>query len=271
MMMMTCFSRDSNSRFDNMDTERLDEIRHLLHRYYNGTTTRDETSRLVSLLRDFRGLPPSLEADRRLVLMLETPGADEMPVEMERRVTQAVESAIRRAGRRTMPLRRLLTGASVIAACLLTVLAVALRFSSGRDEKDGLAHSDGTVLTVPGVGSPSGREHSDTLVASPPAEEIPAVKPTGSPDSSRKMAMRRKTTPPRHAGESAGMKARRDDSKSKEVDEWIAENYRVVEDPREARAIMGSVVAVMQSNIIFDEVNVASACDRMGTVIPISY
>lgn len=254
-----------------MNTDTLNEIRNLLGRYYNGECTPAERSRLAGLLASAPDLPADLEPDRKLFGLLEGSAADSaaMPPETESRITAALEAEMAAARKRPMPLRRIMLRIASIAACMLLAVTVLWHYDFTKTGSDPHAgnKAHGTDRGMAEVKVPA---VADTMIM--PLPSMPdegALSGRQKPvKKGRMLAAGGKTVTVVPAEPAA---AEDSDAAEPEVDEWIAENYRVIDDPREADAIVGSVLAVMQSNLVFDEVKVASACSRMGSVIPASY
>lgn len=255
-----------------MNTDTLNEIRNLLGRYYNGECTPAERSRLAGLLASAPDLPADLEPDRKLFGLLEGSAADSaaMPPETESRITAALEAEMAAARKRPMPLRRIMLRIASIAACMLLAVTVLWYYDFTKTGSDPHAGKKAPGSDRPGMAEVKVPAVADTMIMPLPSmPDVNALSGRQKPVKKERMLAAVVKTATVVPAEPAA--AEDSDAAEPEVDEWIAENYRVIDDPREADAIVGSVLAVMQSNLVFDEVKVASACSRMGSVIPASY
>lgn len=232
------------------------KIRILLGRYYSGCSSPDDERLLGDFFATASGLPDDLEADRALFVAMRQAADEqsEIPDRLDARIADALEAEMardRRAARTTFR-RRLLWSLSGAAACLLAVFA-AYTFVPGQTERvpAGAVAVNVTPVAPAAPLAPAATASADTIANTAPA---PA---DGTPGKSRRPHKARKT---RRADKADGM------DRTREAEMLVAANYRVVEDEREADAIISSIFGRMESNLAqetnrVDEIGLEYECE----------
>lgn len=220
----------------------INQIRTLLDRWYGGESSPGDETMLTDFFASAVELPPDLEADRALFAAMSEAAADlpEIPAELDARITEAVETEMARERRvvKSARWRRILWAASGAAACLLAVVA-AYNYSGTQDihgpsPKPLIAQSVPSARPAP-IAQPA-----------PTAEPAPIVQPAPSSEPSHRGAIEGSAhkASPRKASQPAP-----EIDTEVDTEALIAANYRVIEDEREADAILSSIFGRMEGNL----------------------
>lgn len=238
-----------------------DKIRILLDRYYGGTSSPDDERRLGDLLAEARDLPADLEADRALFAALRD-AADcipDIPRDADARITSALEAEMAR-GRRAAGMtfrRRVIWTLSGAAACLLAMFA-AYNFVPGRTDS---VPADAVAVNVRHHEAPVQTVTADTVVNAAPHSPLAPAYASAAVDNASGPRKARRIR--RHDSPGAIASA---DNTADETEMLIAANYHVVEDEREADAIISSIFGRMEGNLAqetnrIDEIGVEYECE----------
>lgn len=231
-----------------MNKNKENEIRRLLDLYYEGRTSREEERRLSELLHTEHSLPEDLQRERELFAMLSADSVAEMPPEADDRLLSAIDDEISRS-QRPLRNRRLWMVAASVAACLLLVaLFLALFIKNGPEqpltpkyvkvESRTEMHPD-TAVTIMSISDNEGRV-LQKKVETPRRQKTQESAVAGVVDKkSSRVSTLDKT---RHDDDTYFLTAE---------EERILEsgNYRVVNDEREAYAIVNSVFSRMDGTL----------------------
>lgn len=241
--------------------EREKEIRRLLGLYYEGSTSREEERRLASLFLTSDKLPEDLETDRKLFLSLaEVPDID-MPDKYDAYIAEAIDKEINKDLRRGVWRRRFIVAASVAAVLLAAWMGIKALMP---DSPDAEIKPQVATITIPGqqqtalVPDTSVAYSGIALVQTTPAipvkgkniETHALVKEKAEKESKAKIetkASKKNTVSPKPS-----VLESKDETyylSAEEERQLEADNYRVVNDEREAYAIVNSVFSRLDGNI----------------------
>lgn len=222
------------------------EIRRLLDLYYSGATTRDEERELSAMLRDAGPLSPDLEREREIFEMLSDDEETPIPASTDRRILDAVEGEIRQS-RIKIARRRLWLIIGSAAACILAGLLVArLLVDTNAPQKKPLyvkvetrsVIEPDTAVTIVSITDEEGKVFQKKIVtSSKEKEEAPVMAQAPKEPSSSKAWKDSKN-------EDDGYYLSAEEERMLE-----AGNYRVVNDEREAYAILNSVFTRLDGNM----------------------
>lgn len=241
-----------------MEKDRYNEIRVLLGRYYSGSTDGEEERRLAEFFAGAGELPADLEADRALfgAMALDESELPELPEEYGSRISEAVEAEMAaERGRRNVSAawRRKLTAWGA-AACVALLLASAAMFMFMHEEpktQGVTAKVQGPALTAKTVRVSEAAEAAEAAPGAVKPQEKRngrkgAVKPTVKPavKAPRNVAAGYEYD----AGESDYYAGGYD----AEEERLMADNYRVVDDEREAYAIVSSIFSRLEGNMALE-------------------
>lgn len=216
----------------------INQIRTLLDRWYGGVSSPGDERMLTDFFASAGELPPDLEADRALFAAMSEAAADlpEIPAELDARITATVETEMARERHVAKPVRwrRILWAASGAAACLLAVVA-AYNYSGTQ-----------------GVSGPSPKPLIARSV--PSARPTPIAQPAPGPEPSHCDATEgsaHKASPRKAPKQAPKPEPHPEPEADTEVDTeaLIAANYRVIEDEREADAILSSIFGRMEGTL----------------------
>lgn len=220
----------------------INQIRTLLDRWYGGESSPGDERMLTDFFASAVELPPDLESDRALFAAMSEAAADlpEIPAELDARITSAVETEMARERRVVKPARwrRILWAASGAAACLLAV--VAAYHYSGTQGVHGPSPKPLIAQSVPSARPAPIAQPAPTAEPAPIAQPAPSSEPShrGATEGSAHKASPRKASQP----------APEIDTEV-DTEALIAANYRVIEDEREADAILSSIFGRMEGNL----------------------
>lgn len=255
------------------------DIRGMLARYYDGIASQTEIGRLEEFFSCAAPLPADLEADKVLFRSMSGLSAEpvDIPAELSDRISAALDAEIAgdstgrepKASRHSAWRRRLLV--AVAAAACLTAVVTTFRTLIDMPEMIP-AQPGGTIASAVdtarrGNPSPSLAAAEDTLVM--------AIAPDGLAARAEKPGSVRRGN--RRAARSAGASARHDAEPTDEntsvgypsyanaevanempdytpeEERMIAANYRVVDDEREAYAIVNSIFSRLEGNMMRED------------------
>lgn len=243
-----------------MEKDRHNEIRVLLGRYYSGLTDGKEERRLAEFFAGAGELPADLEADRALfgAMALDESELPELPEEYGSRISEAVETEMgAERGRRNVSAawRRKLTAWGA-AACVALLLASATLFMFMHEEPE----TRGVTAKVQGPALTAKAER-----VSEAAEAAPdAVKPQEKRNE-RKGAAKPTVKPAVKAPRNVAADYEYDEEDSDysdggydaETERLMADNYRVVDDEREAYAIVSSIFSRLEGNMALESYRIS--------------
>lgn len=268
------------------------EIRLLLARYYDGTASQAETRRLEEFFAQCADLPADLEADRALFEAMAGIACEpvEIPAGLSSRIDAALEAEMARdrmadadessgtAGAAAAPRhgvwrRRLLTAVAA-AACLAAAVTTVRTLMyvpdiSDSPRNEAIASAADSARMNASLASAADAQAVDAQAVDTVA---PAIAPTGltaraekpAPAAARKKAARkaRAVTAPEVDGddspdviESERYPAEMYAASGYEAEEerLIAANYHVVDDEREAYAIVNSIFSRLEGNMMRED------------------
>ena len=251
---------------NDMESERIDDIKRLLDRFYSGRTDRADELRLIRFFTEAGELPPELEADKALFVSMTDINdmAVDIPEEYSDRTGLALEAEMKAERDRTSRMRwRKKAYAWSAAACLALAVTVAagILINNGTVRKDNIANVTKKETLRPTV--------SDSILK-PNESVIPQVTPVGESVSGQTLTAKAETVRTqspagRHKGVmvSAGMRPVADtpeeddyedqiDRYREEEQKMLAENYYVVNDEREADAIVNSIFSRLEGNMALE-------------------
>lgn len=245
------------------------EIREILERWYAGQTSASEQHRLVEFFSAAEQLPPDMETERAMFLALaEAASAEsEIPAGLARRIDDAVEAEIARersARSGGMKWRRRLLAACGAAACLMCGW-LTLRVVT---ESDNSGVSPDAFMAVNVPASPA---------AAPEATDTAEDK-NEAPSEPVSVAARQQSGRIASAGTRRKLKAVRTEidrpmEETGDTEEYgflseaeearlMADNYHVVEDEREAYAILSSVFARLEGGMVEESYRIGDISDQ---------
>lgn len=254
-----------------MTQKRIKEIRELLERFYNGATLPEEERHLAEMLKEADGLPADLEADRRLFVSLNA----DMPDEVSERIERALDTEMAKERSVFATRSRLWYIAGAAAVCFL-ILAIGVgmllpeRESADQGRKMQYAlvkiHDKNAKTSTPEL------PECDSLIMNPIAQSV--TRPTTSDklpkrrekiEQSAPRAERLSTTSPNISDREAPVVTKEASSESYPDDPYgyIASNYRIIDDPREAEALVGELIAIMESNLMIEQSRVIGVYDNL--------
>lgn len=226
----------------------INQIRTLLDRWYGGESSPGDERMLSEFFASAGELPPDLEAARALFAAMSEAAADfpEIPAGLDARITSAVETEMARERRVARPARwrRILWAASGAAACLLAVVA-AYNYS-GTQDIHGPSRKPLIAQSVPSARPAPIAQPAPTAQPVPTAEPAPIAQPAPSSEPSHRGATEGSAhkASPRKASQPAP-----EIDTEVDTEALIAANYRVIEDEREADAILSSIFGRMEGNL----------------------
>lgn len=233
------------------------EIRKLLELYYEGRTSRAQENELTEFFANAETLPADLEADRRLFGQLADMSAGEVmiPEDFDSRITAAVEDEMSReraASRRRSRWRSVWIAAGSAAACLLACLPLIRSFIDGTDNTVAEKTPVRTAHHQPAV-KPAATEPSGLIAAVEPvkAKTVRAVQGRVADQAEETMDYGRNDSEesPSEVVEHEETYAGYAYLSEEEEEQLVADNYYVVEDEREAYAIVNSVFSRLDGNM----------------------
>lgn len=246
-----------------MTNEQITHIRKLLDRFYIGETTPEEERTLESLLQTEEELPADLMAERRLFASL----SPEIPEETASRIEDALEAEMARERRAFASRRKRWLFAGVAAACLVLVaLGINLIPTVPGPELQGgqvqLAEGEREADNEKMVASGS-LPASDSLIFAAIAQ---SVEPRGTSHASKAAASKGHQSAKAEIGEKTesedkGM-SHSDESRDEYYD-YIAANYRVIDDPQEARYLVCELFASIENNLVIERSRVVDVYDNI--------
>ena len=247
-----------------MNSNKINEIRGTLDRWYAGETSPDEERGLMEFFATATELPEDLEAERRLFtgmgdVMSEVMDSPvDMPVEYSDRIAAALDAEIAREAHtnrnRASTWRRRILAAGGVAACLLagwlgfrTVTVPELPGDTVPGQYAAVPKP--TVTPAPSGISAASAEESVAIASA----SVPASAGKSKPRMARRSAAPVKETA---ADLSSG---REEDSYWDEDDMYLsaeeearllADNYHVIDNECEANAFVSSVFARLEGNVV---------------------
>ncbi|MDE6007230.1 MAG: hypothetical protein K2G67_06730 [Muribaculaceae bacterium] len=254
-----------------MTQKRIKEIRELLERFYTGATLPEEERQLAEMLKEAEGLPTDLEADCRLFVSLSA----DMPDEVSERIERALDTEMAKERRRfaTRSRRWYIAGAAAVCFLILAIgvgLLLPERDSTDQDRQMqyALVKTNGKNVKVPTPELPE----CDSLIMNPIAQSV--TRPAKSEklpqrgekiEQSAPRAERLSTTKPNISDREAPVVTMEASSESYPDDPYgyIASNYRIIDDPREAEALVGELIAIMESNLMIEQSRVIGVYDNL--------
>ncbi|MDE7403235.1 MAG: hypothetical protein K2M87_07480 [Muribaculaceae bacterium] len=209
-------------------TERENEIRRLLEKWYSATLSADEETRLRQLLQMEGELPADLAADRNLLSALDEAIQEEteIPEEYAKRINDALEREIGVTRMRTKWKRRRIWG--VAAAMLALVVVFSYRVSQPQAPQDKLAKTDDKLKIE--VRMPEKSQKLNNVTA----------------DGENNRESEKKASTKRHITKT---KLPQNEPHDSVEEPYINEHYHVVTDQREAEALLASIFGRLESQI----------------------
>lgn len=255
-----------------MDKEKLNEIRRLLDRYYDGVSTREEELLLAQLFASTPDVPADMEADRQLFALARDMQAEmihAIPAESDARILSALEEEIQATspaaneavatGAEVFRKKRK-AGAWVAAVAAVACLAgIVLMTRPVQPEKQIIAANETNVADVTDV-----TEITDGADASDAAEVKAGDKKRSHCRGNSKHYAGRQVSTNQRAGSAQDTEDSQTSVSAVAAEPKVAEGYRVITDPREAEAILCAVITDMNSNIAFEQAKVAAVCDEIA-------
>lgn len=232
-----------------MNKQKETEIRRLLDRYYEGQTSVDEERRLYSLLTADDDLPEDLKADREVIKALSEYPEVDIPEETEMKLIGRLEQEMARERLRAVWRKRIITSVVVAASLIAAWIGIRMLIPS--------AHNDSIEPLLTDIGK------KETLISDTSITiNHLAVASEGNINNqsfsksleSREQAIR---VNKKNNGTTVGTKHSVNEKSNEELiylsyeeeKELEAANYHVVNDEREAYAIMNAVFLRMDGNI----------------------
>lgn len=232
------------------------EIREILDRWYEGLTVPDEERRLSEFFSEDRELPEDLEAERNMFRAIAA--ADEaetdIPAGLAARIDSALEAEMareRNAVSSPSRWRLRITAVCGAAACLMAgwlTIRTLVGTAPGLDNQ-----SERMAVNAPAPSISPVKEAATYTVEPEPEPEPTAVSPDKGNVKSKPVYSAPKPVPhKRHLiAAEADIPADEDMFLSEaEEEQLIADNYHVVEDEREAYAILNSVFARLEGSMV---------------------
>lgn len=247
-----------------MTNEQIIHIRELLDRFYRGETTPEEERNLETLLQTEEELPADLIAERHLFASLNP----DIPEEISSRIDEALEAEMAGA-RRVFGSRRdrwLFAGVAAVCLVLVALGINLIRSQQGSELQggkmqlaEGVSNTDNENMA--GVGS---LPASDSLIFAPIAQNVES---RGSSNASKSVKAN-KARPSAKMGNGEKTELQEDaisqsEESRDEYYEYIASNYRVIDDPQEAEYLVSQLFASIESNLVIERSRVVDVYDNL--------
>lgn len=226
------------------------EIRRLLDLYYKGETSKEEEKFLYDFFRTANKLPEDLEADRRLFSAFGEEPWHEIPLEEDKKILEAINNEISR-DKNPKLWKRPIFYISTAAACLLIVF-LAINMAVPQNNKEGdepMAElSDkANKIEIPQIDTIN--DNKNFACNETKKEKLNRISNPQQLTNGKNL----KTETQRPEKSAALNDTQQRETPyyltQEEEEQLIARNYRVVNDEREAFAIMNSVFSRMDGNL----------------------
>lgn len=255
-----------------MNKIKENEIRRLLNLYYEGKTSRAEERQLEMLLSSADYLPDDLEAERHIFNLM-SDGADlDIPDNIDMRITNALEKEIA-SGRSGSPWRRrLIIAASAASVIILAFIGICILLSPDNGGNNSPLLTEKEIYpsqndkTLPD----SSISHAGLAAADINNLKHAELKNDGSnsptaENNQHDRTVKKSATRDKH---NASCPKKDNVYLSLEEERLLEEdNYRVVSDEREAFAIVNSVFARLNGNLIENDYRINDINDEYARVI----
>lgn len=251
-----------------MNSNKINEIRGTLDRWYAGETSPDEERVLMEFFATATELPEDLEAERRLftgmddVLSEVMDSPVDMPAEYSDRIAAALDAEIAREAHtnrsRASIWRRRILAAGGVAACLLAGW-LGFRTLTVPDLPGDTAPRQYAAVRKPTAATTA--TLAPSVISAAPAEESVAIASASVPASagkSKPRMARRSAAPVKET--TAYVSSGREEVSYWDGDDMylspeeearlLADNYHVIDNEHEANALVSSVFARLEGNVV---------------------